>query len=110
MEALKVDGSAADVIQNIEKAVIQKSLNEKAANNPGISVETPISVQDISIDYTTRVLTIIPPLGYFDFFTDGEGIITKHTKTGNVVFLLLQILLGSGIFILIIMEILFQHK
>ena len=67
----KLDRSAADVIQNIEKAVIQKSLNEKATNNPGISAETPITAQNISINYTTRVLTITPPLGYFDFFIDG---------------------------------------
>ena len=52
----------------------------------GISVFTPITSADISIDYTSRVLTITPPLGYFDFYVDGGGTITKYRKTGAVNF------------------------
>ena len=39
----------------------------KATQFPGISAETPIGLQDISINYTTRVVTITPPLGYFHY-------------------------------------------
>jgi hypothetical protein len=52
----------------------------------GIDATTPISASDISINYSTRVLTITPPLGYFNFFSDGGGITIKHTKTGTVSF------------------------
>ena len=54
--------------------------------NCGIDETTPITANDISINYTTRVLTIVPPLGYFNFFTDGNGVYEKHTQTGNLVF------------------------
>lgn len=58
----------------------------KAVQFPGISAETPIGAQDISIDYSTRILTITPPLGYFHLYTDGSGAVTKIVKTGNVSF------------------------
>jgi len=58
----------------------------KATQFPGICAKCPIGAADISIDYDTRVLTITPPLGTFDFFTDGNGVINKHTKVGAVVF------------------------
>lgn len=58
----------------------------KATQFPGICAETPIGASDISIDYTTRVLTITPPLGYFHYFTDGGGVIVKHVVTGAVSF------------------------
>lgn len=57
-----------------------------ATNFPGIDALTPISASDISINYTTRVLTITPPLGYFYYFTDGGGIITRYIQMGNLSF------------------------
>lgn len=48
---------------------------------PGIDAITPISNSDISIDVATRVLTVTPPLGFFNFFVDGNGKITKYRKT-----------------------------
>lgn len=53
---------------------------------PGIDATTPISAANISINYTTRVLTITPPLGYFNVFVDGGGVITRYRKTGAVNF------------------------
>jgi len=62
-------------------------LNDKKGNAfPGICTETPLPASAFSIDYTTRVLTITPPLGYFHFHTDGGGVVTKHEKTGAVNF------------------------
>jgi hypothetical protein len=57
-----------------------------ATNFPGIDATTPISAADISIDYGTRVLTITPPLGYFNIFVDGGGVITRYRKVGNISF------------------------
>ena len=65
---------------------IQAALDLKATMFPGISAETPIPSSAISIDYATRVLTITPPLGYFDFFVDGSGVVKKFRKTGAVNF------------------------
>jgi hypothetical protein len=39
-----------------------------ATGFPGIDAMTPITNADISIDTSTRVLTINPSRGYFDFF------------------------------------------
>lgn len=58
----------------------------KATMFPGICAKTPIWADDIILDYTARTLTIVPPLWYFYFYTDGNGVTTKHVKTGNVVF------------------------
>lgn len=58
----------------------------KATQNPGICAETPLSYNDISIDCTSRILTITPPLGYFHFFTDGGGTVIKYEKIGSVAF------------------------
>lgn len=57
-----------------------------AVGFPGISEQTPISAADISIDTTTRVLTVTPPLGYFNFYVDGGGKIKQYTKVGAVSF------------------------
>jgi len=66
--------------------IYSPTLDLKAIMFVGIDATTPISASDISIDYSTRVLTITPPLGYFNFFVDGGGIASKFTKTGNVAF------------------------
>ena len=52
-----------------------------ATNFTGIDAQTPITNANISINYTTRVLTITPPLGYFNIFIDGVGKIKKYRKT-----------------------------
>jgi len=56
-----------------------------ANNFPGIDASTPITEADISIDYGTRVLTITPPLGYFNVMIDGAGT-TKRYRKGTVNF------------------------
>ncbi len=53
---------------------------------PGVDAVTPIGAADISINYTSRVLTIVPPLGYFNVYTDGGGVITRMRKTGTQTF------------------------
>ena len=57
-----------------------------ATNFPGIDATTPITNADISINTTTRVLSIVPPLGYFNIFTDGGGIIIRYRKVGTISF------------------------
>ncbi|MEI6529684.1 MAG: hypothetical protein WCN88_04830 [Candidatus Falkowbacteria bacterium] len=57
-----------------------------ATNFPGVDATTPISNTDISINTTSRVLTITPPLGYFNIFTDGGGVITRYRKVGTINF------------------------
>jgi len=57
-----------------------------ATQFPGIDATTPIMAEDISINYLTRVLTITPPLGYFNVFTDGGGVITRFRKVGTINF------------------------
>jgi hypothetical protein len=57
-----------------------------ATNFTGIDSTTPISASDISINYTNRILTITPPLGYFYYYTDGIGVVNKHIITGNLNF------------------------
>ena len=52
----------------------------------GVDAQTPISASNISIDYTTRVLTITPPLGYFYINTDGAGKNNRMRKTGVITF------------------------
>jgi hypothetical protein len=54
--------------------------------NCGIDETTPLAPADLSIDDENRILTIIPPLGYFNYFTDGNGAYVKHTQTGNLEF------------------------
>ena len=53
---------------------------------PGIDATTPITNTNISIDTSTRVLTITPPLGYFNIYVDGGGVITRFRKTGTINF------------------------
>jgi hypothetical protein len=65
---------------------IQAALNLKATMFPGMCAMCPIGANDISIDYTTRILTITPPLGYFRFYVDGSGVIEEFVKTGAVSF------------------------
>jgi hypothetical protein len=65
---------------------IYNQFEEKALQDVGISAATPITASDISINTTTRVLTVTPPLGFFVFYIDGAGLITKYIKTGNVDF------------------------
>ena len=57
-----------------------------ANNFPGIDASTPIGAQDISIDYTNKILTINPPLGYFNVLIDGLGRTTRYRKTGATSF------------------------
>jgi hypothetical protein len=57
-----------------------------ANQNPGVDATTPITNADISIDTSTRVLTIVPPLGYFNIFSDGSGIVTRYRKVGTINF------------------------
>ena len=52
-----------------------------AMNFPGIDMQTPISNANITIDTSTRILTVTPPLGYFNIFIDGGGKIKKFRKT-----------------------------
>ena len=52
-----------------------------ATNFPGIDSTTPITAANISINYSTSVLTVTPPLGYFNIFVDGTGVIKKYRKT-----------------------------
>jgi hypothetical protein len=80
-----VASSATDSQLPTAKAVYDLS-DLRAMNFPGIAQETPIPASAISINYTSRVLTITPPLGYFYFFTYLAGVIRKWTKTGNVTF------------------------
>lgn len=49
----------------------------------GLCPETPIT---ISIDYSTRILTVSPVTGQFAFFTSSNGVPTKHLKAGIVEF------------------------
>ena len=57
-----------------------------ANNNPGVDATTPITNADISINTSTRVLTIVPPLGYFNIFSNGMGVITRFRKVGTINF------------------------
>ena len=82
----RLDDSALDYSRAIELDVLWSNIELKATQNTGICAETPIGIQDISIDYSTRIVTIIPPLGYFHYFTDGNGVVTKHEVVGNVSF------------------------
>lgn len=65
---------------------LSNRINLKAEQFSGISAKTPITASDISIDYTNRILSIVPPLGYFDIFSDGSGVVSKYTKTGTISF------------------------
>lgn len=82
----RLDKSAIGYGLPIDLDVLWENSELKATQNTGICAETPIGIQDISIDYSTRIVTIIPPLGYFHYFTDGNGVVTKHEVIGNVSF------------------------
>ena len=58
-------------------------LNLKQTAFPGLDETTPVT---ISIDYTTRILTVTPIGASFNVFTDGGGVTTKYTKIGAVNF------------------------
>jgi hypothetical protein len=75
-----------DSLGNVIAAKYEYELPLKATQFPGICAQCALSENDISINYTTRVLTITPPLGYFDFFVDGNGKIKRFKKIGNVSF------------------------
>ena len=53
---------------------------------PGIDAQTPLTYSDITINTTTRVLTVTPPLGYFYINIDGNGKNTRIRKTGTINF------------------------
>jgi hypothetical protein len=57
-----------------------------ATNFPGIDAQTPIPSSAISINYTTRVLTVTPPEEYFQFTVDGGGKSTRFRKDTSVDF------------------------
>lgn len=57
-----------------------------ANNNPGIDASTPLTEADVSFDTGTLVLTIEPPLGYFNVMIDGAGKTRRFRKTGTSVF------------------------
>lgn len=57
-----------------------------AVNFPGISAYTPITNAEIAINTTSRVLSITPTKGYFEFFTDGGGLATRYRKLGTTAF------------------------
>ena len=57
-----------------------------ATQFPGVDATTPITNANITVDTTTRVLTIVPPKGYFNIFVDGAGIITRYRKVGTISF------------------------
>lgn len=57
-----------------------------ANNNPGIDASTPLTEADVSFDTGTLVLTIEPPLGYFNVMIDGEGKTRRFRKTGTQTF------------------------
>ena len=78
--------SASTDIQYPSAKAVYDCSELKAAQNVGVCAKTPIGANDISINYTTRVLTITPPLGYFHYYTDGNGVVTKHIVTGSVSF------------------------
>lgn len=82
----RLDESAIGYGLPIDLDVLWSNSELKATQNPGICAETPIGIQDISINYSTRIVTITPPLGYFHYFTDGNGIITKHEVVGPISF------------------------
>jgi len=67
---------------------LTREVTLKSMQNPGICQKCPIRPSDITINTTTRVLTIatinggqtITPANPIRFFTDGAGIITMHEK------------------------------
>lgn len=57
-----------------------------ATNFPWVDVITPITNANISIDTTNRVLTIVPPLWYFNIFIDWGWRVSKIRKTWTINF------------------------
>ncbi len=55
------------------------ALNLKATMFPGLDETTPVTV---SVNYTTRILTVTPTGSTFNIFTDGLGLAYKYTFTG----------------------------
>lgn len=65
--------------------IVSAGVDNFATNFPGIDAATPITNANISINTTTFVLTITPPLGYFNIFIDGPAVI-RYRKTGTINF------------------------
>lgn len=55
-----------------------------ATNFPGIDAATPITNANLTVDTTARTITVTPPLGYFNFYIDGGGQVTRFRKTTAV--------------------------
>lgn len=83
-------GSYADMQYNSSTGIwhtfISAGTYNWSNNNPAIDATTPISNTDITVDPETKVLTLIPPKGYFNIFIDGGGIITRFRKVGTINF------------------------
>lgn len=74
-------GNISGTLEN--QTDLQDALNLKQNAFSGIDRDTPINV---SIDYTTRIVTIVPDNGtHFNFFVE-DGTVKRYTKTGNFSF------------------------
>jgi len=73
--------SATNVQGAIEE--LDSDLSLKATMFPGIDETTPVT---ISINYSTRVLTVTPTGASFNVLVDGGGVVTKYVKSGAVAF------------------------
>jgi len=73
--------NTSDVNKPISTAT-QNAIDIKEDVFIGIDYLTPITV---SVNKTTRVVTIVPTLGYFNFYVFNTALnkVVKHTKTGN---------------------------
>ena len=78
--------TASSTVRGLLSSTDWNNFYLKATQFPGIDALTPITAANISINYSTRVLTITPPLGYFNYYTDGGGVVSKHTVTGPISF------------------------
>jgi hypothetical protein len=80
-----IAGKQYKMLLAVTKSVVDE-IDLRAQQFVGICATTPITEADIVIDYNARTLTIVPPLGYFHFYVDGDGETEKFTKVGNVTF------------------------
>lgn len=81
--------SLSSLSTNIEypwAKLVYDNLETKQTRFVWICECTPITEANITIDYTARTLTIVPPLWYFDYYTDWNWVVTKHTQTWNITF------------------------
>lgn len=92
LKKLYIDDGIANVLLATNEvatgmnSVVKNAIDTKNPIFTGISEATPIYAEDISIDTSSRVLTITPSLGYFDFYVGTGGAVSKYTKTGAVNF------------------------